>query len=80
MSFKFDLLEILAQFILSENEKNDLVRLFEFANYLYDDENNLTKTFKLVKDARIQLHQRIKEIFELDILEERDEMEQIRDD
>jgi len=70
MSFKFDLSKIMAQFELSEEERNDLIRLFEFTNYLYDDENNLTKTFKLVKDARMQLHQRIKEIFESDILED----------
>lgn len=71
MSFKFNISNILSQFELSEREKTNLVRLFDFTNYLYDDENNLTKTFNLVKSAREKLIERIQELFESDFFEEK---------
>ena len=71
MSFKFNISNILSQFELSEREKTNLVRLFDFTNYLYDDENNLTKTFNLVKSAREKLIERIQELFESDYFEEK---------
>jgi len=76
LSFKFNISEILNKFELTEREKNNLVRLFEFTNYLYDDEENLTKTFNLVKDAKSKLIERLQEMFESefkdDIIEEKD--------
>jgi len=72
MSFKFNVSDILSQFELSEQEKNNLVRLFEFTNYLYDDEQNLTKTFNLVKNAREKLHDRIEEMFESELNDQLD--------
>lgn len=71
MSFKFNISNILNQFELSEREKTNLVRLFDYTNYLYDDENNLTKTFNLVKSAREKLIERIQELFESDFFEEK---------
>lgn len=73
MSFKFNINEILSQFDLTDREKNNLGRLFDFANYLYDDEENLTKTFNLVKGARERLIKRIEEMFELEFSEEESE-------
>lgn len=73
MSFKFNISDILDDFELKEREKANLVRLFEFTNYLYDDEDNLTKTFNLVKKARVKLQERIEEMFEADLLEEEDD-------
>ena len=81
MSFKFNISEILNQLgekkgeiQLSEWEIKNLVRLFEYTNYLYDDEENLTKTFNLVKKAREKLYERIEEMFEADLFEEPLEM------
>ena len=69
MSFNFNITEILGKFDLNEREKNNLDRLFDFTNYLFDDEDNLTKTFNLVKKAREQLEERIEEMFESDLSE-----------
>jgi hypothetical protein len=69
MEFKFSISDILEKFELEENEKENLVSLFEFTNYLFDDEENLTKTFKLAKKAREKLASRIEEMFESDIKE-----------
>ncbi len=73
MSFKFNISEILSKFELTEREKNNLFRLFDFTNYLYDDEDNLTKTFNLVKNAREKLNERIQEMFESDLSEDNDD-------
>jgi len=70
MSFKFNISEILTRFELSERERSNLARLFDYTNFLYDDETNLTKTFNLVKDAREKLMERIKEMFESDLIED----------
>lgn len=71
MSFKFKISDILTKFELDDREIKNLVRLFEFTNFLYDDEANLTKTFNLVKKARETLKERIQEIFESDLLKEK---------
>lgn len=73
MSFKFNISDILDDFELKEREKTNLIRLFEFTNYLYDDEDNLTKTFNLIKKARVKLQERIEEMFEADLLEEEED-------
>ena len=70
MSFKFNISEILTRFELSERERSNLARLFDYTNFLYDDETNLTKTFNLVKDAREKLMERIREMFESDLIED----------
>jgi hypothetical protein len=70
MSFKFNISEILTGFELSERERSNLARLFDYTNFLYDDETNLTKTFNLVKGAREKLMERISEMFESDLFED----------
>ena len=69
MKFTSNISDILDEFDLSEREKENLVSLFEFTNYLYDDEDNLTKLFNLRKHAREQLMARISEMFESEIQE-----------
>ena len=73
MSLKFNISEILSQFELSEREKSNLKRLFDYTNYLYDDEENLTKIFNLVKVAKDKLNERIKEMFESDLIDDLEE-------
>ena len=70
MSLKFNISEILSKFELDERDKRNLIRIFDFANFLYDDEQNLTKTFNLIKKAREKLRERIQEMFESDLLKE----------
>jgi len=73
--------EILNKFELNEREKGNLARLFDFTNYLLDDESNLTKTLNLVKKAREQLIERIQELFEGSLMEQEDSLElRIEDD
>lgn len=69
MSFNFKIADILKQFELNERDLNNLTRLFDFTNFLYDDEKNLTKTFNLVKNAREKLAERIQEMFESELIE-----------
>jgi hypothetical protein len=76
MKFQFNISDILDNFELDPREKENLVSLFEFTNYLYDDEDNLTKTFKLRKKARVKLTEKIKEMFELEIQEIEDTSEE----
>lgn len=49
---------------LSRREKRNLTRLFEFTQYLFDNDANLTKTLNLTKSAKEQLIARIQETFE----------------
>ena len=49
---------------LTRREKRNLTRLFEFTQYLFDNDKNLTKTLNLTKNAREQLIARIQETFE----------------
>jgi hypothetical protein len=76
MSFKFNISEILTRFELTERERNNLARLFDYTNFLYDDETNLTKTFNLIKGAREKLMERISEMFESDLFEDASEEEE----
>ena len=64
MAIKFEISEILNQFELTDRDKKNLAQLFEFTKYLYDNEENLTKTMNLVKKAREQIIERILEMFE----------------
>jgi len=64
MAIRFEISEILNQFDLTERDKKNLSQLFEFTKYLYDNEENLTKTMNLVKKARDQITERIQEMFE----------------
>ena len=50
MAIKFEISEILNQFELADRDKKNLAQLFEFTKYLYDNEENLTKTFILHLD------------------------------
>lgn len=61
---KFDISVIIEEFDLDPAEKQNLVRLFEFCQYLFDNDENLTKTMNLVKQGREQLVARMKELFE----------------
>ncbi|MHA1724574.1 MAG: hypothetical protein ACTSXH_07000 [Promethearchaeota archaeon] len=70
MSFEIKISELLEKFNLEESEKGNLIRLFEYTNFLYDEEYNLTKTFNLVKKARENLRERIKELFESNLIQE----------
>ncbi|TXT62967.1 MAG: hypothetical protein BAJALOKI3v1_460008 [Promethearchaeota archaeon] len=78
MKFQFNISNILDKFELSKREKENLISLFEFTNYLYDDEDNLTKTFKLRKNSKEKLEEKIIEMFEMEIkeLSSIDEMEE----
>jgi len=65
MAIKFEISEILNQFeLITDRDKKNLAQLFEFTKYLYDNEENLTKTMNLVKKARDQIIERIQEMFE----------------
>jgi len=64
MTINFEISEILNQFSLTDRDKKNLVQLFEFTKYLYDNEENLTKTMNLVKKGRDQIIERILEMFE----------------
>ena len=69
MSINFEISEILKDFDITERDKKNLSQLFEFAKYLYDNEENLTKTMNLVKKAKDQIIERIEEMFETDLHE-----------
>lgn len=75
MGVNLEISEILNKFELNEREKGNLARLFDFTNYLLDDESNLTKTLNLVKKAREQLIERIQELFEGSLMEQEDSLE-----
>ena len=64
MAIKFEISEILNLFELTDRDNKNLAQLFEFTKYLYDNEENLTKTMNLVKKARDQIIERIQEMFE----------------
>jgi hypothetical protein len=64
MGVNFEITEILSKFNLKDRDKKNLVNLFEFTNYLFDDEKNLTKTMNLLKKANDQILERIQEMFE----------------
>lgn len=66
MSLNFDIAELLKDADLKRREKDQLVRLFEFTQYLYDNDENLTKTLNLTKTAKDQLLGRIDEFFARD--------------
>jgi hypothetical protein len=66
MSLNFDIAELLKDVDLKRREKDQLVRLFEYTQYLYDNDENLTKTLNLTKTAKDQLISRIDEVFEKD--------------
>lgn len=70
MGINFEITEILSKFDLNDRDKKNLSQLFEFTKYLYDNEENLTKTMNLVKKARDQIIERIQEMFEGEILED----------
>jgi len=75
MGVNLEISEILNKFKLNEREKSNLARLFDFTNYLLDNESNLTKTLNLVKKAREQLIERIQELFEGNLMEQEDSLE-----
>ena len=70
MGINFEITEILSKFDLNDRDKKNLSQLFEFTKYLYDNEENLTKTMNLVKKAKDQIIERIQEMFEEDLLED----------
>lgn len=75
----FEITQILSKFELNDREKNNLARLFEFTNYLYDDEKNLTKTLNLLKKAKDELIERIQEMFEARLFENEVDIEELKD-
>lgn len=64
MKNNLEIKELLLQTELSPPEQTNLVNLFEFTQYLFDNDENLTKTLNLVKKAKDQLNERIRESFE----------------
>ncbi|TFG00008.1 MAG: hypothetical protein EU540_05860 [Promethearchaeota archaeon] len=75
----FEITQILSKFELNDRERNNLARLFEFTNYLYDEEKNLTKTLNLLKKAKDELIERIQEMFEARLFENEVIMEDLED-
>jgi len=69
MGINFEIAEILSKFDLNDRDKRNLTQLFEFTKYLYDNEENLTKTMNLVKKAKDQIIERIQEMFEEELIE-----------
>ncbi len=69
MGINFEIVEILSKFDLNNRDKRNLTQLFEFTKYLYDNEENLTKTMNLVKKAKDQIIERIQEMFEEELIE-----------
>ena len=72
MGINFEITEILSKFDLNDRDMKNLSQLFEFTKYLYDNEENLTKTMNLVKKAKDQIIERIQEMFEGGLLEDKD--------
>jgi hypothetical protein len=70
MSGKFEIGELLNKYPLDELVKDNLARLFEFTQYLFDNDENLTKTLNLTKSAKDVLIERIQEMFEGSISED----------
>ena len=63
MTFKFEIADLLSKHTLSEGDQKNLIRLFEFTQYLFDNDENLTKNLNLNKNAKDQLKQRMEEMF-----------------
>ncbi len=57
---------------LNEGDIKNASQVLDFVQYLLDDDNNLTKTFNLSKEAKDKLTDRIIEVFESSELEEED--------
>jgi len=55
---------------LTEGDIKNAAQVLDFVQYLLDDDNNLTKTFNLSKEAKDKLTNRIVEVFESFELEE----------
>lgn len=49
---------------LKEADIKNASQILDFVQYLLDDDNNLTKTFNLSKEAKDKLTERIVEVFE----------------
>lgn len=67
MAFKFEFEELLKIYPITDNDRKDLIRLFEFAQYLFDNDDNLTKTLNLNKNAKEKLKQRMEDTFGFEI-------------
>ena len=57
---------------LTEGDIKNASQVLDFVQYLLDDDDNLTKTFNLSKEAKDKLTDRIIEVFESSELEEED--------
>ncbi|MHA1682415.1 MAG: hypothetical protein ACTSUE_15870 [Promethearchaeota archaeon] len=68
-NFNIDIDSLLdtGKYQISDREKRNLVRLFEFTQYLLDDETNLTKRFNLAKKGKDQLFKYVEDMFEEDL-------------
>ncbi|WP_371803179.1 hypothetical protein [Candidatus Lokiarchaeum ossiferum] len=67
MSINFNIDTLLNKSGLSKTEIQGLSQLFQFVQYLFDDEGNLTKTFNLNKKAKDLLNGRVEELFEYNV-------------
>ena len=67
MAFKFEIAELLSKHSITEGDQKNLIRLFEFTQYLYDIDENLTKNLNLNKKAKDQLKQRMEEMFGISV-------------
>lgn len=54
----------LKKFDLTERNIKNLLQIFEFTKYQFDNEENLTKIMNLLKKAKYPFNERIQEIFE----------------
>jgi hypothetical protein len=70
MTGKFELSELLKKYPVDDLVKDNIARLFEYTQYLFDNDENLTKTMNLTKTAKESLIERIEEMFEGAISEE----------
>ena len=79
VEFSLEILGLLDKKDLSEREKKNLLKLFEFTQYLLDDDNNLTKSLNLAKKAREQLEEQIQELFEGSLTREEENKDNLDD-
>ena len=56
--------------------KSKVISLFDFTQYLLDDDQNLTKTGNLTSAAKSKMDERIEELFEISVFEENDDVEE----
>jgi hypothetical protein len=77
MGINFEIADLLKKFELNDRDKKNLAQLFELTKYLYDNEENLTKTMNLIKKARENIIERIEEMFEGELMNDMEDLGEI---